>query len=440
MRQQWLLPLGALALSASVGAVTTTRVSTDASGQQATVAGSFAADIDASGTFIVFSSAAANLVATDSNGLSDIFLKNRLSGAITLISRNTLGASATGVSNAPSISADGLFVAFNSAAADLVAGDNNGRTDIFVYSVASSTIERISVNSAAVEGNGQSVGTPAISANGRFIAFESFASNLSVIDSDVIVDIFLRDRQTSSTVLLSQTSGGALGSGPLGSNRPTINADGRYIAFESSRVLVADDDNFTGDIYLRDTQAGTTIRVNSSASGVFPTAGFSGRPSLAASGRLIAFRSLSDTLVPNDGTSLLRDIFIKNLDSGAITRVTAPGQTDPNSDSNELHLSATGNALVFHSLASNFSGDDTNGRQDIFRLTIASGAIERISLASSGAQADDQSGFPRSNENGSVAAYESSATNLVGDDSNGRLDVFATVIPSDLIFRDGFEG
>jgi len=442
MRQRTLSALlfGCTLSSVLAAATTTTRVSTDGSGQQATAGSSFAADVDATGNLVVFSSGATNLVPADGNGLNDIFLKNQSSGAITLASRNTLGATATGTSNAPAISANGLVIAFNSAAADLVVGDLNARADIFVFNVAMSTVTRVSVATGGAEANGLSVGTPALSADGRFVAFESTATNLSALDNDAVTDIYRHDRQTGSTVLISQTTAGALGGGSLGSNRPSISADGRFVAFESSRVLVADDNNATGDIYLRDVQAGTTVRVNSSASGVFPSAGFSARPSISGSGQLIAFRSLANSLVPGDGTDTLRDIFIKNLQNGEIRRVTAPGGLDPNADSNELDLSSDGTVLIFHSLASNLISGDGNSQQDIFRLSLSSGLIERMSTSSADTEANDQSGFPRANANGSVAAYESAATNLVDADTNARLDVFTSVIAlADAIFSNGFE-
>lgn len=437
-RYSVLTALIGIVLCSTAISVTTIRVSTDSNETQATGNDSIAGAVDGSGNLVVFSSGATNLVANDANSSNDVFVKNRSTGGIILASRNGSGVTATGTSNAPSISADGNFVAFNSAATDLVANDTNMRSDVFVFNIANGTVSRVSINSTAAEANGQSAGTPAISANGRYVAFESTATNLVAIDTDTVADIYRHDRQTGATILISQTTAGALGGGSLGSNRPSISADGRYVAFESSRVLVADDNNSTGDIYLRDVQAGTTIRVNSSAAGVFPSAGFSARPSLAGNGRLIAFRSLADTLVPNDGTSTLRDIFVKNLDAGAIIRITAPGGVDPNGDSNELDLSADGSTLVFHSIANNLLADDQNSFQDIFRMKLNTGAIERISVATNGTASNEQSGFPRINGNGSVVAYESSATNLVDGDNNARLDVFAGV-GVDAIFGNGFE-
>jgi Tol biopolymer transport system component len=429
--------IAAVVHATALDAATINRVSTDAANAE-TSGASFAGMPDSAGARVVFVSNASTLAPNDANNLNDVFVKVIASGAVILASRTPAGASGTGTSNGPAISANGQFVAYNSSAADLVASDTNATSDIFRYSLVDQSVVRVSVASGNVEANGASVGTPALSADGRYIAFESRASNLDPIDSDTVADIYRHDTQTGQTILISQSSAGQLGSGPLGSNRPTISSDGRYVAFESSRVLEPGDANSTGDIYLRDVQSGTTIRVNTSAANVAPTLGFSARPSLSASGRLIAFRSLSNELTPGDGTTSLRDIFVKNLDTQAIFRVTPRGGADPNGDSNELDLSDDGQTLIFHSLASNLTSGDSNGRQDVFRLTIATRALERLSVTSSGEGNDDAS-FPQSNGDGTRIAFESAATNLVPADTNARLDVFLAT-GSELIFSDGFDG
>jgi hypothetical protein len=425
-------------------AVTTRRVSTTSNDVEATGGNSFASAVSGNGRLVAFSSLATNLDPADGNTLNDIYLKDTQTGQLTLVSRGANGVG-NASSNLPQLSADGRFVAFVSAASNLVANDTNGTSDVFVYTVSTGALEIVSVSSTGAQANGASGAGScggncfSLSADGRFVAFESLATNLAALDIDTASDIFLRDRQTGTTTLVSQTSAGQLGSGSIGSNRPAISGNGQFVVFESSRVLEASDTNNTGDIYLRNLSAGTTVRVNTSATGAFTTSGFSARPSINNDGTIVAFRSVSNELVPNDNTSTTqRDIFVKNVSTGAIQRVQAPA-VEPNGDSNELSLSGDGAVLYFHSAATNLIADDTNAVEDIFKRTVATGAIERVSLSTTGTQGSGASLFPKSNNDGTVVTFESSAANLVVSDTNARTDVFATVVDSDSLFANGFE-
>ncbi len=440
-----LLLASSLWAATSAFALTTVRINTTTTGTQAAGGNSFAAAISADGNWVAFTSLANNLDPADTNTVTDTYLKNLNSGQLSLVSKGATGVG-NAASNLPAISADARYVAFVSAATNLVANDTNGFADVFLYDVSNATLELVSINSAGVQANGNS-GAGAcgsncfsISADGRYVAFESTATNLSPIDPDSINDIYVRDRQLGTTVLVSQTTAGQLGSGGLGSNKPAISANGRYIAFESSRILEVDDTNNTGDIYLRDLVAGTTARINTSISGASTSAGFSARPSISDDGRIVAFRSLSNELVPSDNSApTQRDVFVKNLTTGAIRRAEIPGGGDPNGDSNELSLSGDGQFLIFHSLASNFGAGDTNGVEDIFRMNIATGAVERLSLSSENLEATGSSQFPKVNRDGNTSVYESSASNLVTGDSNARTDIFVTEFAGDLLFESGFE-
>ncbi len=154
---------------------------------------------------------------------------------------------------------------------------------------------------------------------------------------------------------------------------------------------------------------------------------------------------ISRELVPNDLTSVnQRDVFVKNLTTGEIRRAEALGGGDPNDTSNELAISGDGKILVFHSLASNLVAGDTNARQDVFQMDVATGVIERISLAAGGIEANNDSAFPDTNETASVSVFESNASNLVAGDTNARNDIFssraaASSCAPDAIFCSGFE-
>ncbi len=442
------LSITTLSISTLCSAATLARVNVKAGGEEATGGNSFAGAVSADGKRVVFATLANNLDPADTNSVVDVYLKDLNTGALTLVSIGPNGVG-NASSNLPQISADGNFIAFVSTATNLLANnaDTNGVADVFVYKVADATIERVSVSSAGDQAIGASgAGVCAancfsLSADGRYVAFESLATNLAAPDNDTVSDIFRRDRQTGTTILISQTSAGAVGGGTIGSNRPSISADGRYVAFESSRVLEASDTNSTGDIYLRDVDAGTTVRVNTSASGAPTTTGFSARPSISDDGKIVAFRSLSNELVPGDNSGVnQRDLFVKDTNTGAIVRITPVG-AEPNGDSNELSLSGDGKVLVFHSAASNFVAGDTNNFLDVFRVVLATGAIERISIANAGTEGGNDSSFPSTNVDGKISVFESSANNLVANDTNTRTDIFQSLIPtnSDLLFANGFE-
>jgi Tol biopolymer transport system component len=441
-----LFALLALFMDCSANALSTERINLSTEGVEATGGNSFASTTSADGNLVVFSSLANNLDPLDTNTVTDIYLKNRSTGSLTLVSRGPNGVGDASSSN-PVISADGSTVVFASAATNLIANDTNGVVDVFAYYVAFGGIQRISESNASIfpiQGNGASGSCASncfsVSDDGRYIAFESLASNFSSIDTDSVSDIYVRDRIGQATILISQTTLGSLGSGPLGSNKPAISGNGRFVIFESSRVLETADTNNTGDIYLRDIQSNSTTRVNTSATGAATTTGFSARPSISRDGTIVAFRSVSNELVPGDSSPISqRDVFVKNLNTGAIRRAEIPGGGDPNGDSNEAFISGDGASLVFHSAASNFVPTDSNGVEDVFLMRINTGTIERLSLTSTNIQAIGASTFPKCNADCSKVVYESSATNLVAGDTNTRTDIFLTTLNEDLLFRNGFE-
>jgi len=193
-------------------------------------------------------------VAGDTNGAKDIFVRDRTAKLTSRVSVNSAGVQANNESKAPSISADGRFVAFASNANNLVAGDTNGAWDIFIRDRSTNQTNRLSINNIGVQGNGESR-NPTISADGRFVAFESFATNLVPSDTNGSWDFFVRDRLTNQTSRISVSSAGAqvtIGTF-YGESTPAISADGRYIAFQSdAKNLVTNDTNLFSDIFLRD--------------------------------------------------------------------------------------------------------------------------------------------------------------------------------------------
>jgi Tol biopolymer transport system component len=233
-------------------AQTTERVSVSSTEQQ-TDNSSDSSAVSADGRFVAFASSASNLVAGDDDGASDVFLRDRRAGTTEAVSIVTPSAGFGAHSGSPAISADGRYVAFDSWEPDLVSGDTNNSFDVFVRDRATGVLERVSVDSAGVQGDDWSLG-PSISADGRFVAFHSFARNLVADDGNNDYDIFVHDRQTHATVRASVTTGGAEGGFQLGSLNPSLSADGQVVAFESEAALVPQDSEFPVDVFVHDEQ------------------------------------------------------------------------------------------------------------------------------------------------------------------------------------------
>jgi Tol biopolymer transport system component len=245
-------------------------------------------------------------VTGDTNGKSDIFVHDRQTGATERVSVDSSGAQADNASFKSAISADGRFVAFESFASNLVPNDTNGWVDVFVRDRQAGTTERISVRSTGQQVNGGS-NRPAISADGRFVAFASIATNVVPNDTNATWDVFVHDRQTGTTERVSVDSTGAESDGA--SVRPTISADGRFVAFDSSATnLVAGDTNGVTDVFVHDRQTGTTIRVSVDSSGGEANASC-GKSAISADGRFVVIGSAATNLVAND-TNGFSDVFV----------------------------------------------------------------------------------------------------------------------------------
>jgi hypothetical protein len=209
--------------------------------------------ISADGRLVAFTSFATNLVAGDTNFADDVFVRDRQAATTEGISTIQPPSGFVRHSRAPSLSADGRLVAFDSWESNLVPGDTNGRFDVFVFDRQTQTTERVSVTSAGTEGNNDSTG-PSISADGRFVAFTSDADNLVAGDGNFDVDVFVRDRQTQTTVRSSVATNGIETGFELGSGNAALSGDGQVVAFESEGALVAEDSGFPVDVFVHDEQ------------------------------------------------------------------------------------------------------------------------------------------------------------------------------------------
>ena len=340
----------------------TTRVSVASDGTQAND-WSIQPAISVDGRYVAFASDASNLVAGDTNNKRDIFVHDRLTGATTRVSVDSDGAQANNSSFEPGISADGRYVAFASDASNLVAGDTNNVRDVFVHDRVTGETTRVSVASDGMQANRASE-LAAISADGGYVAFHSDASNLVAGDTNNVRDVFVHNRVTGETTRVSVASDGTQANSS--SILPQVSADGRYVTFTSfANNLVAGDSNRAWDVFVHDRVTGETTRVSVASDGMQAN-GFSGFSKLSADGRYVVFLSVASNLVAGD-TNNFSDIFMHDRVTGETTRVSvASDGTQANAGSAEPAISADGRYVAFPSYASNLVAGDTNGEADIF--------------------------------------------------------------------------
>jgi Tol biopolymer transport system component len=442
-----------------------------------------AALISADGRFLAFDSHASNLVTGDTNERNDVFVRDRTSGTTTRVSVRTGGEQSNEASYLRAISADGRFVVFSSYASNLVAGDTagcNGErltcSDVFVRDRMSGKTTRASMGSGGKQANGDS-GEAAISADGRFVVFSSYASNLVAGDTNTCVqkylvgaapkarrypcaDVFVRDRATGRIERVSVGSRDTQANGDSGQRGLAISGDGRFVAFGSEASnLVASDTNkecFSpivrapysndrvryncGDVFVRDRMSGKTTRA-SVGSGGNQANGASYEPSISADGRFVAFSSEASNLVAGDTNScpgmICPDVFIHDRATGKTERVSVSSDgKQVSGPSSEPSISADGRYVAFASYAASLVADDTNtcatvaqreefACRDVFVRDRATGKTERVSVSSAGEQANGYNDNPTISADGHFVTFSSAASKLVHGDTNNLRDVFA---------------
>lgn len=377
--------------------------------------------ISGDGRYVVFVSTASTLVPGDTNGVADVFLRDREGGTTERISLSSGGAQGNGACEDPTISPDGRFVAFVSAADNLVPGDGNGVRDVFIRDLQGGTTERVSVSGSGAEGNGASE-SPALSADGRFVAFVSAAANLSGPDHNGTDDIYLRDRVDGTTERISINSVGTEANGRCWA--PSMNADGRLIAFASSASnLASGDTNNAADIFTRNRSTGFTERVSVGERGV-QSNGPSDTPVVSATGRYVAFSSRATSLVQPD-INRGEDVFVRDRLDDVTEIVSVTGnRLQARGNSFLESMSADGRFVAFRSYAANLVPRDTNRIFDLFVRDRREWRTERVNVGAGGSQANGHSYAAALSANGQHVAYWSTATNLVAGDTNGAADVF----------------
>jgi Tol biopolymer transport system component len=371
----------------------------------------------ASGRFVAFHSYSDNLVADDTNGTYDVFVRDRLTHTTERVSVDSLGGQANGSSIFPSISPDGRVVAFTSFATNLIAGDLNGQQDVFVHDRETGSTVLASRSTGGAQGNARSE-LSSLSDDGRFVAFQSFATTLAPDPNGFVRDAFVHDLSTGTTTLVSI---GHLGqAADANCDGTTISGDGQSVAFDSSAGnLIPGDTNDTSDVFVREWLAGTIVRASVDSTGA-QSNGYSARPSLSGDGRLVAFQS-SGALVPDDEDGGFNDVYLHDLLAGQTIEVTA---TDPGFPSNTSitrpSISAGASRVAFQSVVVHYPFFETG---HVHVRDLRRGVTTTLSHRY-GEPGDDDSTEPSISANGRVIGFESRATNLVLPDTNAAADIF----------------
>lgn len=326
-------------------------------------------------------------------------------------------------SRGPAVSADGRYVAYVSPASNLVRGDTNKRYDVFVRDRKAQTTTRVSVASDGTQANGSSL-LSAMSADGRYIAYDSDASNLVPGDTNKSRDVFLWDRETGTTTRISVASDGTQANGHSGS--PSISADGRYVTYGSyAWNLVPDDIDRveSRDVFVWDRETQTTTRISVAPDGTTADNN-SWRSSISSDGRYVVYESHASNLVPGE-TRYHLNVYVWDRETGATTRVSVTPDGGPtNGDAWSPSVSSDGRYIAYESSASNLVPDDTGKRSDVVVWDRRTGVTTLISATPDGTPANGASVLPVISPDGRHIAYESYASNLVPDDTDKRDDVF----------------
>jgi Tol biopolymer transport system component len=343
----------------------------DGGGGAAADGNSYDASISADGRYVAFASGAENLGAEDA-AFNDVFVRDLVAGTTTLVSRATgaVGAAGDGESTDPSISADGRHVAFASGATNFSNEDTDtaGQTDVFVRDLDTNATELVSRASGATGAAATDYSfEPSISANGSRVAFTSRAPLVGddVDEQSFPEDVFVRDRTTATTILVSRKNGGAGAPSEVDSDEPAISADGLHVAFASSAKLTGEK-YFDPRVFVRDL---STEKVKLVSVGDEGKAGDAKRvPSISADGRYVAFQTRGDKVSPADADARV-DVFVRDMTKGLTVTVSRASGTlgvPADGPSSTPSLSADGALVAFDSRAANLSTADGDGVADVF--------------------------------------------------------------------------
>jgi Tol biopolymer transport system component len=381
---------------------------------------------------VVISSFSDTLVDDDDNLTFDIFLRNIEAGTTTLISRSTFGVQADALSGEPDISAQGGHIVFVSGATNLLDNQtlSGGVAQVYLHDLQSGETSLLSTGWDGAPANGH-CSSPAVSADGRYVAFASQASNLVSDDTNGGYDVFLHDTQTGATSRVSLTASGmqavSATPSPNRSPRVALSADGRSVAFDwHTNGLVVEDTNDLWDVFVRDLQANTTQLVSTLQGG--QANGRSGYPRISGDGRYVVYESeatnLHSSCIGYRGVLL----FDRQTDTMECISVDFEGNAVPSILADDPDISADGRFVVFASGADNLVAVDNNDRTDIFVRDRQLSTLTMVNVTETGTQGDNSDGYPSISANGLNVAFVASSDNLVENDTNDERDIL--VVPA----------
>lgn len=432
-------PIAALGVALVAGAAgfadagETTRASVHTSGTQSQFGNSIGAALSSSGRFVVFESEASFLADGD-DGRQHIYLRDRETPLTERISVSTAGVSGNFGSLHPSVSSDGRFVVFQSQSTNLVAPATTfARFHVFLRDRALHTTILVSAAPGGGEGN-QHSSAPSITVDGRYVVFESTATNLTNPPGNLQKQILRYDRTTGAIVLVSLHDDGALAASACA--HPTINDDGNLVAFHTTAILDAEIPGGNSNAYVRDIAGAETRLVSVASSGVTGGNSHSTNPVLSADGTHVAFESIASNLL-GDVWNGRPHIYVRDLALAVTLRVSANAAGEQgNHNSYSPAISANGAVVAFESQASNLVAADVNGWSDIFVVRTGNPpAVERASVRDTSVlgpgEPEDGNGWswlPAINASGTLVAFQSWSTDLVAGDTNGFADIFARTL------------
>lgn len=398
-------------------------VSVTADGQQGNHNSIRSSSPSSGGVYVAFETVADDLLPGDDNDEKDVVLKNMVTGELLLVSVTFDGGFPDKWSSSAKIGCDGTLVGFKTASTDIIENDTNDRPDVFVRDIIAGATTVASVSSTGEQGNGTS-DAQNFSGDGRYVAFASWASNLVPDDNNNKRDAFVHDLWTGETTLVSVSTEGAQGNS--NSFNPALSFDGRYVVFESgATTLVADDNNNTVDIFVHDRETGQTVLVSASAAGVQGN-GWSSRPDISADGSVVSFESQATNLIPDDD-NFKEDVFVVEWQKTprVVERVSvSSGGEGGNFNSDHGRISGDGMRVVFNSFSTNLVPEGASGGGDVYVHDRLTGTTQKVSTTFYGEQQDMWSAGARISCDGLFVSFGSLSTNLVPGDSNDHDDIF----------------
>lgn len=366
------------------------------------------------GRFVVFSSFASDLVPVDKNGLEDVFLFDRQTNLVTMVSRAADGTSGNGPSRGAVISADGTTIAFESSATNLFNDNNGGVQDVVIFNRVTKTFDIANQDDPGNQSDFPA-SNPSLSADGRFVAFDT-TSALVAEAVNGSSGVYVRDLFKSTTQLVSRTPSGAFPN--QDSTDPAISADGNFVAFVSRATdITSGAANVANIFYInRNTLVTQLVSVNGNAD--------SSRPAMSGNGAVVGFDSEATSLVNLDFNSS-PDAFVWTSATNSVELISRlPSGESPNGGSFDVSLNEDGNLVLFRSGADILVGGDSNGADDIFLLNRNEGSVTRINVAEDGTQADSAAFNPGLSPDGNTVVFWSNASTLSNDDAPNNTDVF----------------